>query len=113
MRHPAPRPSERDRGMRRNVSGADYSSPRDSTGARAHPVSRMTSMISTTSRTSLGGVSHASADPAAGLSELQQQTRSIEVVVALNSIGVVSEYSDCVLLSNDLNDLGQALELAV
>jgi len=34
-----------------------------------------------------------------------------EVLVSLNSIGVVSELADCVLLKNDLSFLGQALEI--
>lgn len=34
-----------------------------------------------------------------------------EVLVSVNSIGVVSEYADCVLLREDLGCLGQALEI--
>jgi len=36
----------------------------------------------------------------------------IELAISINSVGVVSDYSDCVMLTSDLGCLGQALELA-
>mmetsp|Transcript_77248 Transcript_77248/g.213645 ORF Transcript_77248/g.213645 Transcript_77248/m.213645 type:complete len:593 (-) Transcript_77248:180-1958(-) len=54
-------------------------------------------------------VSH---DPAANLRRLRScSKKQIELLISLNSIGVVSENADCVLLKPDLGCLGQALEI--
>lgn len=39
------------------------------------------------------------------------QERNGELVLSLNSIGIVSDFADCVLLKSDLGYLGQALEI--
>jgi len=41
-----------------------------------------------------------------------QVKQCLGLVVSLNTIGVVSEFADCVILKSDLGFLGQALELA-
>jgi len=52
-------------------------------------------------------------DPAANLKLLASSgARKIELLVSLDSVGVVSEQADCVLLKPDLGCLGQALEIA-
>mmetsp|Transcript_112899 Transcript_112899/g.319381 ORF Transcript_112899/g.319381 Transcript_112899/m.319381 type:complete len:601 (-) Transcript_112899:117-1919(-) len=63
--------------------------------------------------TASAGLKTISRDPAVQLRLSASGARSIELLVSLDAIGVVSEQADCVLLKQDLGCLGQALEIAV
>lgn len=47
-----------------------------------------------------------------GISHAPRNRKLIDLMVSVNSIGIVSEVADCVLLKSDLGYLGQALEIA-
>jgi hypothetical protein len=47
-----------------------------------------------------------------GISHLHRPSKLVDVLVSVNSIGIVSEIADCVVLKSDLGCLAQALEIA-
>lgn len=83
-------------------------------GLRGPRISRSESRNSQTSARLSHMTQTTTTDPAAQLSSLKGESgaQRIELFVSLNSVGVVSDYADCVVLSSDLAYLGQALELA-
>lgn len=123
----SPRPPEANAASSGSVSPAVNKTPNPnptrnpslvhSSDGSDHPIFEPPIMTSMASLNSLRTV-----DPASVLNVSQPRRRSLlkdqtampsttELVVSLNSIGVVSEHSDCVLLQSDLGLLGQALEI--